>query len=82
MGKNGSWSVNRFSSVLAVCCALTLPPAGAASAADLGSGGDPVYADQVSPWTVEIGGYGFIPLSVEGTSTVNGGSTNLDLGPD
>lgn len=34
-----------------------------------------------SPWTVEIGLYGFVPLSVEGSSTVDGGTVDLDLGP-
>lgn len=81
MGRNGIGGLKRFSSVLAVCGALALPATSPASSADLGTGEAPVTADQVSPWTVEVGGYAFIPLSVEGTSTVNGGSVNLDLGP-
>ena len=39
-------------------------------------------ADDGSLWNFEVGGYGFIPISVEGTSTVDGGAVNLDLGPD
>lgn len=35
-----------------------------------------------SPWTVEAGIYAFIPVSVEGTSTVDGGAVDLDLGLD
>ena len=34
-----------------------------------------------SPWTFEAGAYAFVPLSVQGTSTVSGGTVDLDLGP-
>ncbi|QDG78520.1 outer membrane protein [Labrenzia sp. PHM005] len=55
-----------------------------ALAADLPVEQTPVYEpiQNASPWTFELGGYGFIPLSVEGTSTVDGGAVDLDLGPD
>lgn len=39
-------------------------------------------AEFPSQWTYEFGGYAFVPVSVEGTSTLNGGAVDLDLGPD
>jgi len=33
-------------------------------------------------WTFDMGGYAFVPVSVKGTSTVDGGSVELDLGLD
>lgn len=33
-----------------------------------------------SPWTVDLGLYAFFPTSVKGTSTVNGGTVELDVG--
>ncbi|CTQ55291.1 hypothetical protein LP7551_03832 [Roseibium album] len=56
---------------------------GTALAADLPVEQTPVFepVEQVSPWAFELGGYAFIPVSVEGTSTVDGGAVNLDLGP-
>ncbi len=44
-----------------------------------GSGDRP---PSTSPWTFEVGGYAFVPISVEGTSTVDGGSIGLDPGPN
>ncbi|WP_422040663.1 outer membrane protein [Roseibium sp.] len=35
-----------------------------------------------SPWTFELGAYGFVPLSVKGTSVVDGGAVDLDMGPE
>ncbi|WP_168206409.1 outer membrane protein [Labrenzia sp. PHM005] len=57
---------------------------GGGHAADLAGGEPPVYEpiENVSPWTFELGGYGFIPISIDGTSTVDGGAVDLDLGPD
>jgi opacity protein-like surface antigen len=51
-------------------------------AADLGEPASVPAITPVSPWTFELGGYAFIPLSVEGSSTVDGGTVNLDLGPE
>lgn len=34
-----------------------------------------------SPWTFEVGAYAFVPISIDGTSTVDGGAVDLDLGP-
>lgn len=55
-----------------------------ALAADLPIEQTPVYEpiENASPWSFEIGGYGFIPISIDGTSTVDGGAVDLDLGPD
>jgi len=35
--------------------------------------------EEASPWTFDVGIYAFIPVSVKGTSTVDGGSVGLDL---
>ena len=35
-----------------------------------------------SAWTFEAGAYAFVPLSVQGTSTISGGTVDLDLGPE
>lgn len=57
---------------------------GSALAADLPVEDTPVFepVENGSPWTFEVGGYAFVPVSVEGTSTVDGGAVDLDLGPD
>ncbi|CTQ72086.1 outer membrane protein [Roseibium alexandrii] len=53
-------------------------------AADLAVKQTPVFEpiEGASAWTFDVGGYAFIPLSVEGTSTVDGGAVDLDLGPN
>lgn len=55
-----------------------------AFAADLADSEPPAFEpiENVSPWTFELGAYGFVPISIDGTSTVDGGAVNLDLGPD
>jgi hypothetical protein len=52
-----------------------------ALAADLPVQETPVFEPikNVSPWSVEVGAYGFIPVSVQGTSVVDGGAVDLDL---
>lgn len=57
---------------------------GAGLAADLSNGSAPTPEPivQSSPWTFALGAYAFIPLSVQGSSTVNGGTVDLDLGPN
>lgn len=37
---------------------------------------------EMDNWELEVGLYGFIPVSVDGSSTVDGGTVGLDLGPD
>lgn len=56
-------------------------PGGTALAADLPVEQTPVFEpiDSVSPWTFDIGIYGFIPVSVAGTSVVGGGAVDLDM---
>lgn len=57
---------------------------GSGLAADLSNGSAPAPEPivQSSPWTFALGAYAFIPLSVQGSSTVNGGTVDLDLGPN
>ncbi len=52
-------------------------------AADLGHTPAPLpdTIETVSPWEFELGAYAFVPLSVQGSSTVDGGTVDLDLGP-
>jgi opacity protein-like surface antigen len=75
--------MNGYKSKLGFSAFLTAILSTSAMAADLAIEDTPVYepVEQVSPWTFELGGYAFIPVSVEGTSTVDGGAVNLDLGP-
>lgn len=48
----------------------------------IGVSGGPASAEEtISPWTFEVGTYAFVPLSVDGTSTVDGGTVDLDLEP-
>lgn len=63
----------------AVMCASL---SGGALAADLAGETPPAYEpiEKVSPWTFELGAYGFIPVSINGTSTVDGGAVDLDMG--
>ena len=58
--------------------ALGVLTASAVTAADLPPADERIAA---SAWTFDAGVYAFLPLSVQGTSTVNGGSVDLDLGP-
>lgn len=53
----------------AVCGALSL------------SGTTAFAEGDASRWTFEVGTYAFVPLSVQGSSTVDGGKVDLDLGP-
>ncbi|WP_420338432.1 outer membrane protein [Roseibium sp.] len=57
---------------------------GGVLAADLANETPPSYEpiENISPWTFELGAYGFVPISIDGTSTVEGGAVDLDLGPD
>jgi len=50
-------------------------------AADLPVEQSPVFEqiENVSPWEYEVGLYGFVPVSVEGTSVVDGGAVDLDM---
>ncbi|MEP4767512.1 MAG: hypothetical protein ABJY83_06370 [Roseibium sp.] len=52
-----------------------------ATAADLNNSAPPAVepVEEISPWEFELGVYAFVPVSVEGTSVVDGGSVNLDL---
>ncbi|ASP35643.1 hypothetical protein CHH27_22360 [Labrenzia sp. VG12] len=60
---------------------MTVLLSGAAVAADLPVQQTPVFepVEKTSPWTFELGAYGFIPVSVEGTSVVDGGAVDLDM---
>lgn len=64
---------------VATICASIMAATG--FAADLGANEPPVVEqpEPVSPWEFELGVYAFVPVSVEGTSVVDGGSVNLDL---
>ena len=77
--------VDGMAAGIAAVVALSGAP-GTASAADLVQTSEPSAYDEpafeaASPWTWVIGAYAFVPLSVEGSSTVNGGTVDLDLGP-
>lgn len=53
----------------------------AADPAGTSPAGNEPFVDP-SPWTFELGAYAFIPLSVQGQSTVDGGTVDMDLGPN
>mgnify|MGYP000200472997 CR=1 FL=1 len=76
----GSRLVKAATAAAAILAGLSGSPF-TATASDLPQAwNDPPLA-AASPWTWTIGAYAFVPLSVEGSSTVNGGTVNLDLGP-
>lgn len=70
--------INRLHQILALAAGLVLAGGGLASAQGTGSGGDTATGN----WDYVAGIYAWIPVSIDGTSTVGGFDAPLDLGLD